>query len=162
MMGSIQLVLGVFSIAVLMLSPLHGHRTDCSMLQESQLGNASALSTEGLLAAALKDQFGDVNVSLQILEANTVCLGQGSVRDTYHSVSVVVRYSEANDTEQLVQVEYQCTDGEWGFGNESSVTTIPEGNVTTALRTDCSLCTVPDLSPDEVEVSEEEHCLRKK
>ena len=150
-------------MSVLMISPLQGQTTDCSMLEDSQLGNTSALSTEGLLAAALRAQSGDANVSLQILEANTVCLGQGTVRDAYHSVSVVVRYREVNDTEQLVQVEYQCTNGEWGFGNESSASTIPEGNVTTALRRDCSLCIEPDLSPDGgMQVSAEEHCLRKK
>ena len=148
--------------ATLSLLGARGQTTDCPLLQDSQLGNTSALATEGLLAAALRAQSGDDNVSLQILEANTVCLGQGTVRDAYHSVSVVVRYREVNDTEQLVQVEYQCTNGEWGFGNESSVSTIPEGNVTTALRRDCSLCIEPDLSPDGgMQASADEHCVGK-
>lgn len=153
-----------FLLRVLWLSFLgvHGETTDCPMLQESQLGNTSMLSSEGLLAAALLAQSGVADVSLQILESHTVCLGQGAKRDRYRSVSLMVRYAEwSNGTEKTVQVEYQCSSGEWGFGNQTSVTSKPEGNLTTPLRTDCSLCIKPGRLGG-VEVSAEEHCLCKR
>ncbi len=129
------------------------------MLQDSQLGNTSLLSTEGLLAETLQMASGEAgHPSFQILETNTVCLGQGTVRDAYRSVSVVVKYRSSGGVEEIVQVEYQCINGEWGF-DTPSLTNNPEGNLTTALRTDCALCIAPDQSPGSV--SEGEHCMCK-
>ena len=126
---------------------------DCPMLQDDQLGNTSALSPEGLLPQALMAESGDADpLSILILETNTVCLGQGTVRDTYRSVSVIVSYMESNSTEVTVQVEYQCVNGSWDM---PSVTQDPMGDLTTALRTDCALCNVSGPA------SAEEHCIRK-
>ena len=158
-MGSTELVLRVLW-ALLMLVPLAcSQSSNCPLLLDSQLGDTSNTSTEGLLAEALREESGGDDVSLQILETQTVCLSQGTVKDTYHSVSVVVRYRESGGMEEEVQVEYQCTDGEWGFGNQSSVTLEPVGNLSTALRTDCSLCIKPNIS---AESTAEEHCVCKK
>ena len=141
---------------------VHGQAAICPMLRESQLGNATTLSTEGLLVDTLRSQPENAGLSLQILESHIVCLGQGRIRNTYHSVSVVVRYfGSLSRSVQAVQVDYQCIGGEWGYDTDPSITNNPVGTQSTALRTDCSLCIKPDLSPDGVAASAEEHCICK-
>ena len=136
---------------------------DCAMLQESELGDTTALSNTGLLADALAALTGDTFLSYQLLEFNTVCLGQGSVRDTYRSISLIVRYVDLGGTESMMQLHFQCRSGAWnivadGFGTAANAVTAAGGTLTTALRTDCFLCLDPSLAPAG-QVSVEEHCL---
>ena len=136
---------------------------DCAMLQESELGDTTALSNTGLLADALAVQTGDASTVYQLLEFNTVCLGQGSVRDTYRSISLIVRYVDLEDTESTMQLHFQCRSATWnivadGFGTGANAVTAAGGTLTTALRPDCFLCLDPSLAPAG-QVSVEEHCL---
>lgn len=148
--------------SVLLLMIPHGGlllSTDCRTLQDSDLGNTSMLSTDGLLAEALRAENADI--PLQILESNTVCLVQGTIRDMYMSVSLVVRYRIANGTELVVQVEFMCSNNMWGNKNPvPSVTLSPEGNLSTPLRTDCSGCSKPESTSD-LASSPEQHCVCK-
>ena len=134
--------------------------SQCAMLQESQLGNTTALSTEGLLAEALVISGGDADLpSVQILDHNFVCLAQGRVRDTFRSVSVVVKYKKSDDVELEVQIDFRCTEEEWVVNtNAVGVTHNPEANLTTPLRTDCFFCSSDPLHFD---FSPTEHCLSK-
>ena len=136
---------------------------DCAMLQESELGDTTALSSTGLLADALAIQSGDAPLMYQLLEFNTVCLGQGSVRDTYRTISLIVRFRDSGGTESTMQLHFQCGSGAWnipadGFGSSANAVTAAGGTLTTALRTDCFLCLDPSLAPAG-QVSVEEHCL---
>ena len=140
-----------------------GQYDDCAMLQESELGNTTALSNTGFLADALAVQTGDASLMYLLLEFNTVCLGQGSVRDTYRSTSLIVRFRDSGGTEDTMQLHYQCRSGAWnivadGFGTSANAVTAAGGTLTTALRTDCFLCLDPSLAPAG-QVSVEEHCL---
>ena len=147
----------------LLVSVAERQPTDCSMLRESQLGSTTAQSTAGLLPEAIAAISGDntTSPSIQILQTNTVCLAQGRSRDTYRSVSLVVRYLET-DAEYTAQVEYQCDEGEWGFGSlDPSVTMNATGTLITSLRTDCSLCYSEYLLDDLSVGSADEHCICK-
>lgn len=164
-MKAIQLLVRVLCVSSLPLSFLaaQGEAAICPMLRQSQLGNVATLSAEGLLVDTLRSQPENAGLSLQILESHTVCLGQGTIRNTYRSVSVVVRYfGSISRSVQEVQVEYQCIGGEWGSARDPSITKNPVGGLTSALRTDCSFCIKPDLSPDGTEASAREHCICKK
>ena len=139
-----------------------GQYDDCVMLQESELGNTTVVSNTGLLADALaaSNQPGD---AYQLLEFNTVCLGQGSVRDTYRTTSLIVRFRDNEDNEWTMQLHYQCNRGVWnitadGFGSSANAVTAAGGTLTTALRTDCFLCLDPTLASGG-QTSVEEHCI---
>lgn len=87
-----------------------------------------------------------------------MCLVQGTARDLYKEISIVVNYSDAEGIERIVQVEYKCMDGEWGRRSDGTLllTTNPTATLTTALRMNCSLCVHP-LSGG----SPEKHCASK-
>ena len=137
---------------------------DCAMLQESQLGDTTGLSGTGLLADALSLQTGDATLTYQLLEFNTVCLAQGSVRDTYRSTSLIVRFRDSGGTESTMQLHLQCVDGAWNTAADgisgSNAATAAGGTLTTALRINCFLCLDPSLASAGV-VSTEEHCIGK-
>lgn len=149
--------------------PVSSQSQDCPMLQNSQLGSNTTFSNTGLLADALAAKAGDGSVlDVQIMEVNTVCLGQGTQRDTYRSTSLIVSYISTADVNTVtVQVHYQCLelDGrpQWSTNNfgtsETSVSDSAGGNLTTSLRTDCILCVDSTTGP--VASSADEHCAGK-
>ena len=137
---------------------------DCPMVQESELGDIAAFSNTGLLSDALAVQTGDGTIGYQLLEYNTVCLGQGSVRGTYRSTSIVVRYLAAGGAESTGQMHLQCVSGEWNIDNFANIVTAitdADGSLTTALRRDCFLCLAPAIALTQPGYSTEEHCLGK-
>lgn len=134
------------------------------MLQIHDLGNTSAFSSVGLLADTLVVA-GETNVSIQIIGFNKVCLGQGSVRDTFQSASIVMVYRNAsNGVEFTVQVEYRCSGGVWdvlyGINDTPSITFNPTATLNTNKRQDCILCISPRVSPLALAatLSSMEHC----
>ena len=128
---------------------------DCAELQIGDLGSSTAPSAQGLLATALaRTEPGNTNPSVQVLQFNTVCLSQGSVRDRYSSVSVVVSYRR-DGMEATAQVEYLCQHGEWIFPMQFSASLNPNATLSTALRTDCLACSPPGNT---FVVTPEEHC----
>ncbi len=154
----------VMMIAAALLSPVVIRGQDCPEFQPSNLGNTTAPSSVGLLADMLRVSAGDTdsNPSVQIREVNVVCLVQGTVRDTYRSVSLVVRYLRASDSmEVIAQMEYQCMSGVWEFQGSAVVTDDPLANFTTPVETDCILCIVQSAAPPLAVVTEVEHCLSK-
>ena len=121
----------------------------CAELQIGDLGDSTAPSAQGLLATALaRAESGSTNPSVQVLQFNTVCLSQVSVRDRYLSVSVVVRYRR-DGMEATAQVEYQCQINEtsWIFPMQFSTSLNPNATLSTALRTDCFVCEPPGNPP---------------
>lgn len=131
---------------------------DCAELQSSDLGNITTESQVGLLADTLRVVGRDgITPSVQILESNVVCLSQGSVKDTYSTVSVVVRYT-ADGIEYTSQVEYMCDGGVWGFSSlfPAVVNNSLVGTLTSPVRTDCILCTGSTI---DIDITEVEHCL---
>ena len=136
-------------------------QTECTELQAGDLGSTTALSNSGLLTSTIGATAGEAsNPNIQILEINTVCLAQGAVRGRYRSTSVVVRYMRENVGEVVAQVEYQCSNGMWGFGSSPTVDTSLTATLTTPLRTDCIICIHPDLAFT-VAVTDTEHCAGK-
>ncbi len=65
--------------------------TNCTTLQESELGDTTAVTSTGLLAEALSLS-GDAGTTVQLLQYNIVCLAQGTARDTYRSLSLIAEY----------------------------------------------------------------------
>ena len=151
-MGGAKLPLvGLHLLVLLSLPPrtIYGQEVVniCEMLKDSDLGNTSIPSSEGLLAA-------HQGFRLQILETHTVCLGQGVLKNRYRSVSVLVRYRKEDDSEEVVQVEYQCEKNEWV---KPSVTSPPRANFSTPLRTDCALCSPESFAEEPIS---DQHCQR--
>ena len=87
-----------------------------------------------------------------------MCLAQGQVRDRYRSISIVVRYMRDGVGEVIVQVEYQCTDGVWSFGDASSITTSPVATLSTPVKYTCILCIHPSKATF-TSISAAEHCI---
>lgn len=145
--------------ALALVLALTSAQNDCSMLEPSQLGNTTEVSDSGFVASAL-GATGDGTPSVQIVASNTVCLGQGTLRGSYRSISLIVRIRRSDNTEENVQLHLQCENGQWSTNNfgfiAQSISNNPAGNLSTALRTDCIACVSPVIAK---EVSSEEHCL---
>lgn len=143
------------------LAAVSGQSNDCLMLQQSELGDNTTLSGSGLLAEALS--VGGQNSMNQLLQYNTVCLGQGTVRDTYTSTSLIVRYMDSRSQEMTMQLHLQCVTGSWDInyiiGGADNALTAAGGSFNTPLRTDCLLCLAPGVGG--LTTSAEEHCFRK-
>ena len=147
----------MMAIALLLESVVIGQQVfGCAELQIGDLGSSIAPSAQGLLAIAVAKaaEPENANLSVQVLQFNTVCLSQGSVRDRYTAVSVVVRYRR-DGREDTAQVEYQCRNGEWISSPELRASLSPNATLSTALRTDCLACQ-PLRST--LYVTPEEHC----
>ena len=131
----------------------------CPELQIGDLGDSTAPSAQGLLAIALAKAAGPENatLSIQVLQFNTVCLSQGSVRDRYSSVSVVMRYRR-DGMEATAQAEYQCQNGEWMFPMQFRASLNSNATLSTALRTDCFFCDSPGNT---FNITPVEHCAGK-
>ena len=146
-------------LLVLFSSSVNGQYSDCSMLQASELGDNTTLSSTGLLADAL-NAGGQATLTYQLLEFNTVCLAQGTVRDTYRSTSLVVRYRDSLGVESTTQLHLQCIDEDWSdlnFGSIDNAISTTDSSLTTPTRRDCLLCISPAVAP----ISTLEHCFGK-
>ena len=132
---------------------------DCSLPQISDLGDTTAPSPLGLLPATFALLTNQGFPALQIHQLNIVCLSQGSVRDTYGSTSLVVRYFDAqSSTTFTIQVDYRCDEsGEWANGRFASLLLFPTATLTTQLRTDCAICQNPQGIQTYTPTAEE-HC----
>lgn len=154
----------MWTVSLILLSAMNVNGQDCPMLQISDLGNTTAPSTAGLLADTIAAQTGVVDPFIRIIEVNVVCLGQGSVRDTYRTISLVVEYfSETSRNVSTVQVDYQCvSSGGWGFAGPGALNANPTATLTTVLRRDCVLCIDPTAPVDTPSLATpDEHCVGK-
>ena len=147
-------------LLVLFSSSVNGQYSDCTVLEASELGDNTTLSGTGLLAEAINSVLQSA-LTYQLLEFNTVCLAQGTVRDTYRSTSLVVRYRDSLGVESTTQLHLQCINGDWStinFGSADNAISTVDGSLTTPTRRDCLVCTSPALP---ISVSTQEHCAGK-
>ena len=145
----------IILVLAILCTVMLGSAAGCAELQIGDLGSSTAPSAQGLLATALaRAEPGNTNPSVQVFQFNTVCLSQGSVKDRYTSVSVVVRYRK-DGMEDTAQVEYFCQNGEWIFPMQFSASLNPNVTLSTSLRTDCLTCQPQETT---FNVTPEEHC----
>ena len=141
--------LAIVLLLVVSAPSARGQISDCPMLQTSDLGDTTSLSSSGWLAAALEFHTdSEDQLTYQLLEYNTVCLGQGSVRGLYRSASFIVRYLNSSGAENIMQLYLNCIFGSWTTqtgGSHQNAISEAGGNFTTPLRTDCYLCSPPFL-----------------
>ena len=147
-------------------------QVDCPMLDVSELGATDMLTQGGLIGAALAGSGDPLPVSVQVHDSNIVCLRSGRTRDTYSGVSVVASYtctgapSECTGNPNLSQFEFGCNTGSTGptwtstVGGTASntITTPPNGNLSTPLRTDCGVCVSPARSGFATITNNDQHC----
>ena len=143
-------------------------QVDCPAFNVSDLGATDMLTRGGLIGAALSAV--RLPVSVQVHDSNIVCLRSGQTRDTYIGVSVVVNYtctgapSECTGNPILSQFEFECVANpvRWAPSVDGSaaniITTPPDGNLSTTLRTDCGLCVSPARSIFATITNNEQHC----
>ena len=154
------LMQAVSLLALLSGSEVNGQYSDCSMLQASELGDNTTLSSTGLLAEAL-NAVSQATLTYQLLEFNTVCLAQGTARDTYRSTSLVVMYRPSVGDVSTMQLHLQCINGDWSdlnFGSADNAISTADGSLITPTRRDCLVCVSP-ATP--IPVSTQEHCSGK-
>ena len=149
-----------FVLLLLRSSPGRGQFDNCPMVEQSEIGDTSAPTGSGLLAEALAFTTSNQAPTVQLLQVNVVCLAQGSVNGTYRSTSLIATYREAGGIEGITQLHLQCIAGVWStmnFGSGATAASVPTGgSLTTALRTDCFLCSSPSLGGSP---SAEQHCI---
>ena len=159
-----RLALGLILISVLSFARA---QVDCPPFSVSELGG-----TGGLVGGALAAGSGDQSrpASVQVHNSNIVCLRNGRTRDTYSGVSVVVNYTctggsrpECTGNPILSQFEFECVTGPtWapsvGGSASNIITTPPNGNLSTTLRTDCGVCISPARSGFDTITNNEQHC----
>lgn len=131
------------------------------MLLESELGDTTTPVSTGLLAQALAAERGNPRLTAQLLEFNIVCLAQGTVRDTYRSLSLIVSYRDGG-TDSTTQLHLQCDSGSWsiftGGVSRLAASTPNGGTLSTALKTDCIACLNPLQGAP---VTQAHHCQGK-
>ena len=163
-----RLALGLILISVLSFARA---QVDCPPFNVSELGGTTDVLTRGgLIGNALQAVSGDPSpVSVQVHDSNIVCLRSGRTQDTYSGVSVVVSYtctgapSECTGNPILSQFEFECVTGPtWtasvGGSASNIITTPPNGNLSTTLRTDCGVCVSPARSGFATITNNEQHC----
>ena len=103
-------------------------------------------------------------------DSNIVCLRSGQTRDTYSGVSVVVSYTCTGDPTEctgnpiLSQFDFECVTNpvRWAPSVDGSasniITTPPDGNLSTILRTDCGVCISPSRSIFATITNNDQHC----
>ena len=144
---------------------------DCPQFSGSDLGTTDTPSTTGLVGAAFQAVSGDPSpVSVQVHDSNIMCFRNGRTRDTYSGVSVVVNYtctggsrSECTGNPILSQFDFECVTGPtWaasvGGSASNIITTPPNGNLSTPLRTDCGVCISPARSGFATITNNQQHC----
>ena len=170
------LIMDVFRLAVglILISVLSFARAqvDCPAFDVSDLGSTDMLTRGGLVVSALAAVSGDPILpgSVQVHDSNVVCLRSGRTRDTYSGVSVVVNYtcngasSECSGNPILSQFEFECVANpvRWAASVDGSaaniITTPPDANLSTTLRTDCGVCISPARSTFATITNNDQHC----
>ena len=165
-----RLAVGLILISVLSFARA---QVDCPAFNVSELGATDMLTQGGLVGAALATVRGDPSnsVSVQVHGSNIVCLRSGRTRDRYSGVSVVVNYNctgaptECTGNPILSQFEFECVAGNpvrWAASVDGSasniITTPPDGNLSTTLRTDCGVCISPARSIFATITNNDQHC----
>ena len=149
-------------------------QVDCPMFSVSELGATDMQTQGGLIGAALRAASGDPSqpVSVQVHDSRIVCLGSGRTRDMYRGVSVVVNYtctgsiSECTGNPILSQFDFGCNTGPaWSStvsgSSSNTLTTPPDGTLSTPLRTDCGLCVSPARLGFASITNNDQHCGRE-
>ena len=166
-----RLAVGLILISVLSFARAQG---DCPALSVSELGATDMLTQGGLVGSAFGAVSGDPSlpgsVRVQVHDSNIVCLRSGRIRDTYRGVSVVVNYTctgppfECTGNPILSQFEFECVANpvRWAPVVDGStaniITTPPNGNLSTVLRTDCGVCISPLRSIFAAITNNDQHC----
>ena len=162
-----RLAVGLILISVLSFARA---QVDCPEFDVSDLGATDMLTQGGLVGAAIAAVSGDpsLSVSVQVHNSNIVCLRSGRTRDTYSGVSVVVNYTctgaptECSGNSTLSQFDFECVAGTWAPSVDGSasniITTPPDGNLSTTLRTDCGVCISPVRSIFAAITNNDQHC----
>ena len=162
-----RLAVGLILISVLSFARA---QDDCAAFNVSDLGATDMPTQDGLIGSALAAVSGDPSlpVSVQVYDSNIVCLRSGQTRDTYSGVSVVVNYtctgtpSQCSGNSILSQFEFECVAGTWtasvGGSANNIITTPPDGNLSTTLRTDCGVCISPAKPLFATITNNEQHC----
>ena len=135
----------------------------CSMVTESDLGNTTTPSTNGLISDAFTVSGDNVpNPLVQLLAYHIVCQVVAPTRGMYRYFSVIANYT-ANGEFGSSQFDFGCNQqGEWSSvvagSTDFAITTPPDGDFETTPRIDCGLC----ISPQQFSRSVlDTHCVRK-
>ncbi len=152
-------LVGSLAVLLLCLPAVRGQfdGTNCAMLLESELGDTMAPVNTGLLAMALSTA--EATATVQLVQFDIVCQAQGTERDTYRSLSLIVEYMPALTSGSPTQLQLQCVGGMWSIVMPDVAVSVPTPAASTAtLRSDCIAC----FNPLEVmTVTADEHCLGK-
>ena len=147
-------------------------QVDCPAFNVSELGATDMLTQGGLVGSALAAVSGDPSlpVSVQVYGSHIVCLRSGRTRDGYRGVSVIVKYactgipSECTGNSILSQFDFECVANpvRWAASVDNSadniITTPPDANLSTTLRTDCGVCISPARSTFATITNNDQHC----
>ena len=161
-MGSTSLTNGVHLITLLIsvCFLISVEAQNCSIVTESDLGNPSMLSSEGIISAV------QGRALVQVLQINIVCLSSGQRRNTYSTASVLARYNCLNCTASMMMQElvnqftFPCNMQNQWVPPSGGITPDPMANFTTPLDRNCGLCLYP--SPDDFRPDPVTHCVTSK
>lgn len=100
--------------------------------------------TPGLITLSLFAGDSPVRKKVEVFHMNIVCETISSRRDTYRYTSVVANYTANSGPVKTSQFEYACDKITWTHvvftDSAGTVTTPPDANFNTLLRSDCGLC----------------------
>ena len=128
-------ILLLFSTCFLFSPSLSQIFGNCPMITVSDLGSTADVSSEGLAA-------GIVGLPIQIQESTTLCVSSGTLRSTYQSASVLIRYQCPNCTNEINvhQFTFICDYNRWTGNPVSSINHDPQASFNMETDTHCLFC----------------------
>ena len=128
-----------------------------ALAQQGQQGNCPTLPDETILETLISNNIHILNAgdipNVRIHDFNYVCLASGEFKDTFRGLSVVVSYDCSGSqlcpsASPVSQFDFTCTSNNmWSdiifATSEFSRVDVPEADLTTPNRSNCSFCVSP-------------------
>ena len=132
---------------------------ECPQITKEILTTTDEFTGSTLVVQAFNPGINPQDPFIIVHDIHIVCQAVGERRDTYRSVSVLVRQNcsghlcPAND---VVQYDFECSFGKWTARDTNIVDDEPEADFDTELREDCGVCSRTTVGAEPIT-----HCRSK-
>ena len=137
---------------------------ECPQITKEILTTTDESTGSTLVVQAFNPAINPSDPFILVDDIHIVCQAVGETRDTYRSVSVLVRQNcsgflcPANQPNfnAVIQYDFDCFFGKWRAMDTNVVDSDPEADFDTALRENCGVCSENTVGAEPIT-----HCRRK-
>ena len=163
----IALAMRLISAIALLVFAYHAraqNEDECPQITKEILTTTDEFTESTLVVQAFNPGINPKDPFIVVDDIHIVCQAVGERRDTYRSVSVLVRQNcsgflcPANqpNINGVVQYDFECSFGKWTARDTNIVDDDPEADFNTELREDCGLCSERTVGAEPIT-----HCRSK-